>query len=157
MQIQKWYAEYTKENEIREIAQLEKEIFSDAWSEQAIQESWMQRQTILLTLHEWSGERVMGYAILYYVLDEAEIARIAVRSDARRHGAGSCLFSEILKVCREKQIAKILLDVRQSNEAAIAFYRRQGFAEDGIRRCFYEYPKEDAILMSMETDCQIMH
>ena len=62
---------------------------------------------------------------------------------------GTHLFSEILRICREKQITKILLDVRQSNQAAIAFDRRQGFVEDGDcmmlygaseRRCrFNEY------------------
>ena len=155
--MQRWYVAPTEESEIAAIARLEKEIFSDAWSERAVKESWIQNQTILLTLREGEETRVIGYAILYYVLDEAEIARIAVRSETRRCGAGTYLFSEILRICREKQITKILLDVRQSNQAAIAFYRRQGFAEDGIRKCFYEHPKEDAVLMSMDTDCQIMH
>lgn len=145
----------TQEEDIADIAKQEAETFSDAWSEQAVRESWMQRQTILLSIK--ASERLIGYAILYYVLDEAEIARIAVRTDVRRSGAGTELFRKIMDICAEKKIARILLDVRRSNESAIAFYRKQGFVEDGIRRNFYTAPQEDAILMSMETGCQIMH
>ena len=45
-----------------------------------------------------------------------------------------------------------MLDVRISNEPAIAFYKKHGFIEDGIRKGFYEQPKEDALLMSKEID-----
>ena len=52
--------------------------------------------------------------------------------------------------CEEKGIVNLMLDVRESNEAAIAFYKGCGFVEDGIRKDFYTDPKEDAILMSRQ-------
>ena len=44
----------------------------------------------------------------------------------------------------------VLLDVRESNENAICFYKAYGFLEDGIRKNFYENPREHAILMSKD-------
>ena len=88
--------------------------------------------------------------IFYYVLDEGEIARIAVSPQHRRKGIGDRLFTGVLKECEKKVITRILLDVRVSNEPAIAFYKKCGFNEDGIRKGFYEQPKENALLMSKE-------
>jgi ribosomal-protein-alanine N-acetyltransferase len=50
--------------------------------------------------------------------------------------------------CEEKGITRLMLDVRESNESARAFYKSLGFEEDGIRKNFYEMPKENAVLMS---------
>ena len=58
------------------------------------------------------------------------------------------MFAGLLDFCAEKEIERILLDVRISNEPAIAFYRKSGFADDGIRKNFYDNPKEHALLMS---------
>ena len=93
---------------------------------------------------------LIGYVIFYYVLDEGEIARIAVSPFHRRQGVAEEIFYGLLRFCAEKEIERILLDVRKSNDAAIAFYRKSGFSEDGIRKKFYDNPKEDAILMSMD-------
>ena len=59
--MQRWYVAPTEESEIAAIARLEKEIFSDAWSERAVKESWIQNQTILLTLREGEEKHIIGY------------------------------------------------------------------------------------------------
>lgn len=138
------------ESHIADVARLEADIFPDAWSEAAVRETFCQNQAVILGA--WEGETLVGYLIFYYVLDEGEIARIAVDASCRRQGAAGCLFSELVKWCAEKQIRKIMLDVRESNAAAIAFYRKCGFTGDGIRKRYYTDPVEDAVLMSMETD-----
>lgn len=135
------------ENDIEAIAYLESEIFSDAWSEKSIKETYENQNACILGAYK---EGVLaGYVIFYYVLDEGEIARIAVSPQYRRQGVADQIFAGLLGFCTEKSIERILLDVRISNEPAIAFYRKSGFAEDGIRRNFYDYPKEDALLMSV--------
>ena len=68
---------------------------------------------------------------------------------AAQKGLGKGLLDYTCKCCREKQIEWLLLDVRESNEGAIAFYKNYGFQTDGIRKHFYEMPREDAVLMSM--------
>lgn len=134
------------ENEIKNVALLEEEVFSDAWSEKSILETFSQKNAFILGA--WKEDVFAGYVIFYYVLDEGEIARIATAPSCRRTGVAGTVFEKLLMVCEEKGIERILLDVRQSNDAAVAFYRRCGFSEDGIRRNFYENPKEHAILMS---------
>lgn len=137
-----------REEDVAEVARLEAEIFSDAWSESSIRSTLAQRQTILLTAFD--DKKLIGYLMLYYVLEESEIARIAVNPDYRRQGVGGRMLLELKDLCADNGISKILLDVRESNASARAFYEEHGFAEDGIRKGFYSTPQEDAILMSCE-------
>ncbi len=133
-------------NEIADVAALERHIFSDAWTENGIRETLCQENGIVLGI--WKGEFLAGYVILYYVLDEGEIARIAIDSARRRQGAAGRLLERLLKICEEKGIRRLMLEVRTSNEAAISFYKKSGFTEDGVRKGYYTNPCEDAILMS---------
>ena len=135
------------ENDIEAIAALESEIFSDAWSAKSIKETYENQNACILGAYKEGT--LAGYVIFYYVLDEGEIARIAGSPQYRRQGVAEQIFAGLLDFCTEKSIERILLDVRISNEPAIAFYRKSGFAEDGIRKNFYENPKEDALLMSV--------
>jgi len=130
------------------VAELEKQIFSDAWSEKALAETLAQKQTILLSAFE--DKKLIGYVILYYVLEEGEIARIAVSSEHRRQGVGARMLIELESLCRDNGISKILLDVRESNVGAHVFYEEHGFVKDGIRKNFYTEPREHAVLMSCE-------
>ena len=135
------------EEDIKYIAELEKKTFSDAWTEKGVQDTFEQNQAFITVAED--GARVVGYCIIYYVMEEAEIARIAVSEDVRRLGIGKGLLDYTCKCSRKKQIERLLLDVRESNEGAIAFYKKYGFKMDGIRKNFYEMPREDAVLMSM--------
>ena len=94
-------------------------------------------------------EGMAGYLIFYYVLEEGEIARIATAHSVRRQGAASQMFRKLLDFCREQKITRIMLEVRENNEAARQFYGKCGFTKDGIRRNYYENPKENAVLMSV--------
>ncbi|MCQ5202913.1 ribosomal protein S18-alanine N-acetyltransferase [Mordavella massiliensis] len=137
-----------KESDIPEVARLEKEIFPDPWSEGAISETFGQEQTLLLVAYE--DRKLIGYLILYFVLEEGEIARIAVIPECRRQGVGARMLLELEDLCEDNGITKLLLDVRESNETAISFYTSYGFVQDGVRRNFYSDPQEDGILMSRE-------
>ncbi len=137
-----------REEDIPVVAGMEREIFADFWTERGLRETLAQKNTILAGA--WKNGRMVGYVIMYYVLDEGEIARIAVDREYRRQGVAARLISELQDRCREAGIARILLDVRVGNEPAIAFYRRMGFKKDGIRRGYYVKPEEDALLMSLE-------
>lgn len=130
------------------VAEMEQQIFSDAWSESSILETLHNPQTICLAA-EKSG-KVIGNLLAYTAADEAEIARISVLKEERKQGTGRLLLDMLKQISKERQIGKVLLDVRRSNAAARAFYEKYGFKEDGIRPDFYENPSEDAILMSAE-------
>ena len=136
------------ENDIEAVAALEEEIFSDAWSAKSIKETHDNNNALILGAYKEGT--LIGYVIFYHVLDEGEIARIAVSPSRRRQGVAEKIFAGLCDFCRENVIERILLDVRESNEAAIAFYKKAGFTEDGIRKNFYDNPKEHALLMSAD-------
>lgn len=134
------------EEDIVQVAGLEQQIFSDAWSENAIAESLRQPHSILMGA--FGDGRLKGYLIVYYVLDELEIARIAVEPLSRRQKIAERLLDNLEKKGQELGIVRWLLDVRESNHAAIALYKKYGFSEDGKRKKFYTEPVETALLMS---------
>ena len=134
------------EEDIKQIAELEARTFSDAWTVKSVQETFEQTQAFI-TVAEVDG-KFAGYCIIYYVMDEAEIARIAISEDIRRCGIGKGLLDYTCECCKERQIERLLLDVRESNEGAIVFYETYGFQADGIRKNFYDLPRENAMLMS---------
>lgn len=136
------------EYDIDAIVRLEKDTFSDAWTKKGIFETYSQAQAFIVVAEQ--ENIVVGYCIIYYVLDEGEIARIAVDGKCRRQGAGRAILEEVQRICQEKNVSKLLLDVRESNYTARSFYQNLGFQEDGIRKNFYEMPKEHAVLMSMK-------
>ena len=135
-----------KEQEIEEIARLEQEIFPDPWSLTALRDTWNQKQAQILGA--WLDGQMAGYVIVYFAADESEIARIAVDEKFRRQGVAGALLDEMERVLAGKGIARLMLDVRKSNAAALRFYLSRGFKEDGVRKNFYTNPIEYAILMS---------
>ena len=135
-----------KEQEIEEIARLEQEIFPDPWSLTALRDTWNQKQAQILGA--WLDGQMAGYVIVYFAADESEIARIAVDEKFRRQGVAGALLDEMERVLAGKGIARLMLDVRKSNAAALRFYLSRGFKEDGVRKNFYTNPIEDDILMS---------
>lgn len=136
-----------------EIAELEKASFPDPWSLESIEETLVQGH--YLNLGAWKEEKLVGYLLFSYVLDEGEIVRVAVTPKMRRAGVATALLLGLERLCEEKRIGRIMLDVRSHNEAARAFYHANGFEQDGIRKNFYGNPPEDAILMSRSSGKQM--
>ena len=130
------------------IAEMEHQIFTDAWSEKSVLDTMSQKNAVCLTAEK--AGRIIGYVLAYTAADEAEIARIAVTEEFRRQGTARAVMQELEAVCSKNGIRRLLLDVRESNQGARIFYTDMGFREDGVRRQFYENPQEDGILMSRE-------
>ena len=80
---------------------------------------------------------------------EAEILDLAVRRDHRRHGLASFLLQNFLEHISHLTILAIFLEVRESNSAAIALYRKFGFQISGRRSNYYRNPEESALLMNL--------
>ena len=80
---------------------------------------------------------------------DAEIYNIAVAEEEQRKGFGQFLFNAFVSACLKKKTANIWLEVRESNEKAIAFYEKNGFTSVQTRPFFYENPREHALLMKL--------
>lgn len=134
------------DRDVEKIHWLEEICFPDPWSADGIRESLKQDYTKIFGA--WHGERLAGYFIAYFFIDEGELVRIAVDPPFRRKGAASLMLESLFRISRSMGKERILLDVRESNEAAITLYRKAGFETDGRRKNFYTKPEEAAILMS---------
>lgn len=135
---------------IPQIAALERACFSHPWTESMLQqELWNEAAVIIVALRE--DGVVLGYAGLQTVLDEGYINNVAVAANVRRQGIADELIAAFVRFGQAK-LAFLTLEVRASNAPAIALYMKHGFAQVGRRRDYYDDPKEDAILMTLEFD-----
>ena len=139
---------FAGEEDLRKIAEMEREIFPDAWSEASLADTLKQKSTVIITAKK--DRELIGYLIASLVPEEGEILRIAVRKEFRRQGAAGHMILELENVCEETDVHKLMLEVRESNQDAISFYKEKGFTEDGLRKDYYTDPAEDAVLMSRE-------
>lgn len=132
--------------DLEQIMKIEEENFSVPWTENGFF-SFLIRQDTLFLAAEENGE-IAGYCGLVMVPDEGDITNVSVDRDKRRRGIGTLLLRELIRRAGEAGVEKLYLEVRESNQAAIALYESLGFKRDGIRRDYYEEPKENAVLMS---------
>lgn len=132
------------------IAELERLCFSHPWSENALREELFHDTACFLAAVTEDGE-VAGYAGLHCVLDEGYIDNIAVRPEYRRQGVAGELLGAFLRFGKAN-LAFLTLEVRASNEPAIALYTKYGFREVGRRKNYYDAPREDALLMTLNFD-----
>ena len=133
---------------IKEIAQIERECFSAPWSEAMLEEELFNPLASFIVAQRPDGA-VLGYAGLHVVVDEGYIDNVAVREDYRGNGIADDLVDVFVSFGREN-LAFLKMEVRPSNDAAIQLYYKHGFAQVGRRKDYYQEPKEDAIIMTLE-------
>jgi ribosomal-protein-alanine N-acetyltransferase len=97
------------------------------------------------------SQAILGYASMWLMIDEAHLTSIAVRETHRRQGIGELLLIFVIELSIQVNAEVVTLEVRSSNLAAQALYRKYGFAEVGIRRNYYSEDGEDAVIMTTET------
>ena len=138
------------EADVRQIHEIEKLCFAMPWSEESILHDVKENPVARwLVLDDGSG-RVMAYAGMWFVLDEAHVCNVAVHPDHRRKGYGMLVFSELEKLAMENSMSMMTLEVRRSNIAAQNLYHACGFLDVGYRKRYYEDNKEDALIMYKE-------
>lgn len=97
-----------------------------------------------------AGDEPLGFACFLALGDTADLQLIAVREDARRQGAAEALLRHCLPQLAARGAARVLLELRQSNAAALGLYRKLGFEELAKRPGLYQNPAEDGILMGKD-------
>jgi ribosomal-protein-alanine N-acetyltransferase len=96
---------------------------------------------------------VQAFLVARFSAGECEVENLVVAAQYRRRGFGSQLLQTLIAAARERNVERILLEVRESNEAARALYERFGFGSSGKRKAYYTHPTEDAILLMLQLDC----
>ena len=131
--------------DLLQVCEIEKDNFSLPWSEKSFLESMERDDTLFLVALD--REEVAGYLGCYCVAGEGEITNVAVKSSYRRQGVGGKLLETLYEEAKALHTQEFFLEVRESNEAAIGLYSRQGFVKEGVRKIFYEQPVENAVIM----------
>lgn len=134
-------------SDVPRIAEIEKEAFSESWSEDMIKSCFCDEKDVFVLEGEGG---VHGFSVLDRTLgDEAELHNIALSREMRGRRLSGLLMDSMLDSAREKGIMRIMLEVRVSNASAIALYSKYGFTKVGLRPGYYRHPTEDAYLMDL--------
>ena len=136
---------------IPQIAALERACFSDPWSENLLEDALFDPQASFIVAEDGEEGNILGYAGLHAVMDEGYMDNIAVREDYRGNGIADDLLDVFIRFGQE-HLAFLTLEVRPSNDPAIQLYYKHGFVQVGRRKDYYQDPKEDAIIMTLEFD-----
>lgn len=132
-----------EEKDIDTIAEMELRCFSDPWkkSDLANVVKFPFYQSFLAE----EGGQVCGYGCMIVMFETAEVANIAVDIPCRGRGIGGRILSKMHETAKAQGAEESLLEVRVSNQAAIALYEKYGYERYGIRENYYG--DEDALLM----------
>ena len=98
-----------------------------------------------------ANQKIIGYALLMMVLDEAHLLNLSVAKSHQKQGLGRYLLEHMLQIAQNHKAANMFLEVRPSNISAIALYENMGFCEMAVRRNYYPAHdgREDAVLMGL--------
>lgn len=127
---------------------IEKACHAFPWSEKTFRGNQGERY---LNLKIEVDNAIVGFAVTQTVLDEATLFNIAVAPHYQRRGLGRKLLEATIEQLKEKGVTTLWLEVRASNDKAIALYQTLGFNEVTVRRDYYPTAdgREDAIIMAL--------
>ena len=131
---------------VPQIAALEAATFSAPWDEDAIRGE-LDNPLALWLVAEGEGGAVLGYVGSQTCFEDADILNVAVSPAARRRGIAAALMRELEARLLPKGAERITLEVRASNLPAIRLYEKLGYTRVGLRRGYYEKPREDALIL----------
>ena len=132
-----------------DLADLESMTFSTPWSYDALAEELQNPLAVFYVAEDVEAESAVGYLGMHHILDEGFITNVVVHPAYRRQGIATALLAELETYGKAHDLTRITLEVRASNQKAIALYEQMGYEKEGVRPGFYDSPKEDALIYSL--------
>lgn len=132
-------------NDIEELYEVELTSFTDPWSKESFKDEL--NNEIAHYLVGSINNKVVAYIGAWFILDEAHVTNVAVKSDFRRQKIAKQLITAFIVLAKKHQITSITLEVRASNIPAQSLYQQFGFEKQGLRKRYYADNNEDAIIM----------
>ena len=128
-----------------QVCALEEEMFSMPWHRESFQEMIEDKNACyLVALHQ---EEVVGACGLRNIVGDGEVTNVVTKKAYQNRGIGATLLNQLFSIGRTMGVEAYTLEVRVSNRPAIHLYQKLGFKKEGIRKNFYEKPREDALIM----------
>lgn len=131
--------------DLAHVLEIENASFTTPWRRPTFEGLLKRRDSDLIAAE--SREELVGYAIVWTIMDQSELGNVAVRADHRGRGTGALLVRTALERARSRGAHDCFLEVRASNRGAQELYRSCGFEVIGRRRRYYTSPVEDALVM----------
>ena len=131
---------------------IEHQAFSNPWSTEMVRKELSQDWSTVLVVEEATpaGWQLRAFAIFWLVADEVHILNVATDGAVRRRGFGRQVMEAVLATGKTQKCRLATLEVRRSNEAALALYGSLGFRAVGMRPSYYQDNKEDAVIMILD-------
>ncbi len=133
------------EEDADSVSRMEEETFSMPWRKQDFLDM-IERDNMSYLVAVKNGE-VIGGAGIREIVGDIEITNVVIKKEFRNRGYGRKLLEAVIEEGMRLGGKQFTLEVRKSNEAAIKLYEGAGFKAEGVRKGFYEKPKEDALIM----------
>ena len=132
-----------------QVAEIERRCFSDPWSRRMLSEH-LENECAATLVAVGEDGTILGYAGLLVILDEGYITNVAVRPEYRRQGIAGELLGVFRRFAENSALAFLTLEVRESNAPARALYAKYGYKDVGVRKNYYDHPRENAVIMTLE-------
>ncbi|MDP3157645.1 MAG: ribosomal protein S18-alanine N-acetyltransferase [Archangium sp.] len=131
---------------------IEHQAFSNPWSTEMVRKELSQDWSTVLVVEEATpaGWQLRAFAIFWLVADEVHVLNVATDGAVRRRGFGRQVMEAVLATGKTQKCRLATLEVRRSNEAALALYGSLGFRAVGMRPSYYQDNKEDAVIMILD-------
>ena len=134
--------------DVDSVTRMEKAIFTDPWSRKIfVREAQLGDESYNRVAVDGETGEIVAYLVTWFVADELHLANIAVAFSARRQGLAQRFLDEMETEARRRDVRTIVLEVRRSNVAAQAIYKKNGFYTITVRRRYYQDNREDALVM----------
>lgn len=134
-----------------EIAAIHARLFDPAWSEDSIRASLDHPAATAFVAFAGDIKATAGFIMGQIAADEAEILSLGVAPEWQRLGLAQKLVEGLARALGRAEVRKLHLEVAEDNTAALALYRKLGFAETGRRKGYYERnggPPADALTLA---------
>jgi ribosomal-protein-alanine N-acetyltransferase len=133
--------------ELAAVEALQRQTFTNPWAAESIRWELEHTDVARLYVMRAADRRVVAYCACWIVFDELHINSLAVDPSWRRRGLARRLLRTVLSEAVASGAQSATLEVRRSNEAARGLYEGLGFRVDGVRRDYYQHPREDALIL----------
>ena len=132
--------------DLDEVMEVERQCFTTPWSRYSFVCELKDNQFSHYIVAKYMG-KIIGYAGMWIILDEAHVTNVGVLPEYRGGGVGELLMRSLIIAAKEHGAKKMTLEVRKSNYVAQNLYSKLGFEPVGIRRGYYLDNREDAVIM----------
>jgi N6-L-threonylcarbamoyladenine synthase len=134
-------------DDLASVEALQRQTFTNAWGAEAIRCELENTDVARLYVMHGPDGRLVAYCACWIIFDELHINSLAVDTARRRQGLARRLLAHVLDDAMRGGAASATLEVRSSNAPARALYEGLGFKVEGIRRDYYQEPREDAVIL----------